>query len=217
MLSHFLRAATPKAVTTSYIGTASSGTSASSFTFSSQGIGTAATDRIVFVAVGTTGGSGVNVNSVTIGGTTATLINAGTLGFGTMACAYLAVSTGTTATIVVNLSGSMNRCAIDVYSVYGSTSTPSDTALTLQPTSATTISNNVDIPINSVCIYTYVAGGGYLEASYSSATEDYDGTIAGSTSRSGARKSGQALNHTETLTLTSTKSNMMFAATVWSP
>lgn len=217
MLSHFLRAAGGKAVNTSYIGTASSGTSASSFTFSSQSIGTADTNRIVFVAVGATGNSGVTVSSVTIGGNNATLVNSGSIGFGTMTCAYLVVPSGTTATIVANFSGSQNRCAIDVYAIYNAKTTPYDTALTQQSATSSTITNNVDIPRNATCIYTYVAGGGYLASSYSSATEDYDGTIAGSTSRSGARKSGEALNHTETLTLTSTKSNTMFAATVWAP
>lgn len=221
MLSHFLRAATPKtsaAVTTNYIGTVGSATSTTTYTFTSTDIGTAASDRIVFIAVSGSGGTNLSLNSVTIGGVSATLINTGFLSFGTIGCAYLNVTSGTTATVVVTYSGTRARCSIDVYTVYGSSGTPSDTALTLQAATATTISNNVDIPTNSVCIYSYAAGGGYLASSFSSATEDYDGVIGGdSTSRAGARKSGQALNHTETLTVTSSKSNMLFAATVWSP
>ena len=204
-------------VTSSYIGVNNNATTLTTYTFTGASIGTAASDRIVFVAVSATGVSGVTLSSVTIGGNSASLINTGSAGFGTLGNAYLNVASGTTADIVVTLSGSQNRCSVDVYAVYGSSGAPYDTDLLVQPSTVSTLDTTVNIPANAVAIYSFAASGGTVTSSYSSATENYDGLVGGSsTSRSGATKLGEALNHTETLTMSSTKSNGMFAATVWS-
>jgi hypothetical protein len=159
-------------VTSNYIGTAGSvSANTTVYTFNGASIGTAASDRIVFIAVSATGNSSINVSSVTIGGVSATLINTGNASFGTIGNAYLNVTSGTTANIVVTFTtGGQDRCSIDVYTIYGSTATPYDTALTLQPSSASTISTNVDIPTGAVCIYSFVAPAATITSSYSSAT-----------------------------------------------
>lgn len=221
MLSQFIRAARPAVsgtVSTTFAGTVGSSTDLSNYTFTNVNIGSAASNRIVYVAVSATGNTGNSVTAVSVAGISATLVNTANSSFGTIGAAYVNIASGTTATIVVALSGVQNRCSVDVYAVYGSTSAPFDTALTVQPSTVTSVSNNVDIPTGAVAIYNFTAPGGTVTSTYSSAVEDYDGIVGGEgTSRSGARKQGTAINHTETLTFSASKSNALFAAVVWSP
>jgi hypothetical protein len=220
MLSHFLRAASLKpsgSVSVSYIGSASSGSTNSTYTFSATSIGTADTNRIVAVVVSATGGSTADVDSVTINGTTATTVNSTAFSFATIAVAYLSVPSGTSADIVVNLSASRARCAVDVYRVIGASTTLAANSVNSFPSSVTSASITTTIPSGGVAIYSIVTPGGTITYSWSSAIEDYDGNIAGSTSRAGATKVGPATSHTETVTLTGSKSNFPLSVVVFQP
>lgn len=220
MLTKMLRAAAIKpsgSVSVSYIGSASSGSTASSYTFSSTSIGTADSSRIVAVVVSASGGSTAGVDSVTIGGVSATVVNSTAFSLTTVGVAYLSVPTGTTANIVVNLSASRARCSIDVYSVIGASTTLADNQVTSQTTSTTTVSVTTTIPTGGAAIYSVLTPGGTITYSWSSATEDYDGTIAGSTSRAGATKVGAATSHTETVTLSGSKSGFPLSVVVFQP
>lgn len=138
----------------SFVGTANNVVAASSFTFTAQGIGTADTTRIVVVAIahGVTGG--ISVSSVTIAGNLATQAT-GAAGDSTGGSFtdiwYLAVPTGTTANIVVNLSASQSRCAIDVYSVVGTGAAFS------AANKAASINSSTEAPVVTV-----PAGGGVI-------------------------------------------------------
>lgn len=114
------------------IGTATSavsGTNGTSFTFSSQGIGDAAANRMILIGVGVGGGSAGNITGVTVGGASATLLKAGTIDGETRADIYAyAIASGTTANIVVNAESSKGFCGIVVLPVYGASVTPVDTA-----------------------------------------------------------------------------------------
>jgi hypothetical protein len=108
----------------------------SSYSFSSQSIGTAATGRIIVVGASTAGGSTLApaITSVTIAGNAAaeaiqvaTGIVSGNVARGGLYA--LQVNTGTTATIVVTFSGNVSRCGIGVWAIYGAGSTTAvDTA-----------------------------------------------------------------------------------------
>jgi len=98
-------------------------TAGTSFTFSSQGIGTADPNRLVVVCIGGGPGSGAfTVTGVTIGGNAAAHVSGASAydsGGGLSDIWYLAVPTGTTATIAVTFSQSLTRSSIAVYSVTG--------------------------------------------------------------------------------------------------
>lgn len=105
-----------------YIGTATNSTSTTTPNFASQGIGTAASDRVVIVcAQSVTGSATQSISGITIGGVSATLIvqtNSTTSGFGIAAGCYgLLVTTGTTSTIIVTYTNSQLRGTIAVYNL----------------------------------------------------------------------------------------------------
>ena len=118
--------AAPGEITGSNTANASAGGSASSYTFSSQSIGTADDSRIVVVAV-TVGfnGSVSTVSGVTVGGTSATQQAAATEGASENFRAEVwsvAVASGTSADVVVSLSaatGNNRGCGISVYRMIG--------------------------------------------------------------------------------------------------
>lgn len=110
---------TPFGIT--FVGTNNSVVAGTSFTFTSQGIGTADATRVVAVGIAH-GINALTVTSVTIGGNAATQATGAAVNSGAGASTdiwYLAVPSGTTADIVVNISASQTRCAIDVYRVVG--------------------------------------------------------------------------------------------------
>lgn len=108
-----------------YEATYSSTSSATTYTFNSCDIGTAASNRVVVVTVHASGNlfSSGSITSVTIAGTAATQAVQSPFNnnFTRSAVFYLPVATGTTATIVVNLTGGQTaaRCVISTYSLYG--------------------------------------------------------------------------------------------------
>ena len=95
------------------------------YTFTAQAVGTAASDRIVVVGFGGEEQTTRTLTSVTIGGNTATVHQyehaGGTFSFAGIASYNL--TTGTTANIVLTFSGACDRCYIQVWSLYGCDST----------------------------------------------------------------------------------------------
>lgn len=128
MRNHMLRAASNAAsniITVTYIAGTNINTAGTTFTFTSASIGTANANRRVVVAIYTNGSSVSNISSVTIGGVSADQdIKITTITTGPLAIYSRAVATGTTATIVVNTTGTAARCRIQVYSIVGTTSIP---------------------------------------------------------------------------------------------
>lgn len=109
----------------------SSGTNASSYTFSSTAIGTASSDRLIavtFMAVANVPEAVLTLSSATIGGTTANIEIQQTSDSGSndavVGIITAAVPSGTTASIVLNFSASCFRAGIIVYSVTGANHTP---------------------------------------------------------------------------------------------
>lgn len=140
--------------TAAYVATYRSSSNTYSYTFSSASIGAAANDRLVVVCanINVTGSGSYFINTITIGGTTAT-IAVRSASSTNCAIAYLLVPSGTTATIVVTLggSGTPGRCQIDVFNVTGWTSqTPSSTGST-NATTGTTISTTAPLASSGDC------------------------------------------------------------------
>jgi hypothetical protein len=99
-------------------------TAGTSFTFTSQNLGTADATRIIAIGVAHGGTSGITVSGVTVGGNAATqapgAVQNETSGMHSDIWYYAdAGALGTSANIVVTASSSQGRCAIAVYRVVG--------------------------------------------------------------------------------------------------
>lgn len=113
-----------------YNGKSSVGTSSASFSFTSQAIGDAASDRLVVVAVEVfTSGTNFAINGVTVAGVTAAQVSnatraesGGTLKVRTELW-QASVPTGTSGTIAVTFAGSVSECMVANYALYGLSST----------------------------------------------------------------------------------------------
>lgn len=153
-----------------------------SFTFTSAAVGTAAADRDVIVyAAGQSGATGRAITSITVAGNTATLdaSQATVSGITSMsAIGRYRLTTGTTATIVVTVSGAgSNQMAIAVYRMTGASVGPVDTATATAV--ANNVSSNIDIPANGAGIAGGSFVGGGTSATWTGFTEDSDQNAGG--------------------------------------
>jgi hypothetical protein len=105
------------AITISNTANNNSPTGGAAFTFTNQSIGTAASTRIIVVAISCPFANVAFAASspITIGGVDATLLFSANLSGSRIGFGILAVPSGTTATIVVNFASSQARCGISIY------------------------------------------------------------------------------------------------------
>lgn len=159
-----------------------------SYTFSSQSIGTADATRIVVVQANSVAIAG-NINSITVGGISATqAVNINGEDNQRLGIWYASVPTGTTADVVVTWSTSMARCGIGVWAMYNADATPHDTDTdfhNFSSSSPTTLSLNV--PANGAVISAAQGSASTLYTyTWSGLTEDFDTSVETSTSHTGA-------------------------------
>lgn len=182
--------------TATYVTATGSTANATAYTFTNHAIGTAAADRIVVVAFWGNGTTTTSGATVTIGGNNATVpagsnINTTDLEAG---FAYLAVAAGTTATIVVTFSGAKSRAGISVWSVTGSSGTPTDTDETTATGTSAALSA-LTVPSNGCGVFlaahqnTTTTGWGWTNAN-----ERDDQTVENSSRWSGADTSSAGTN-----------------------
>ena len=147
------------------------------YTFSSQNLGTAADDRHIIVGIlSRKAGATTTISSVTVGGVSATIVeqvtNTGT-NSDVAGIAIAAVPTGTTGDVVVTFGAGMVRAAISLYRATGLDSATASQSLN---STASAPAVNLDIPVNGFAI-----GAGITAASstatWSGLTEDYDTTL----------------------------------------
>lgn len=116
------------APTVQFVGATNNTSAGTTWTFTDHPIGAPNANRLVVVVAYASGSILTSISSVTIGGVSATVdVDLATpVNNGPMGIASLAVSSGTTATIVVNAGGFVgSRCRIAVYAIYGSGVVPS--------------------------------------------------------------------------------------------
>lgn len=164
-------------ITATYQTQTSSGTDASSYSFTSQPIGTAAAGRRVVVSIGYASASAVTLSSVTIGGVSAS-IDGDTDAITGNRRAYIVsavVPTGTTATVAVTLSGTAARVGIGVWSLSGGSPT-GQTATSINSNSGTL---TVTTAVNDVVICAGYAShsSGTVTTTWTDATERFDASI----------------------------------------
>lgn len=174
MLSHMLRAATPKggANFITYTAQGGSPTNASTYTFSSVDIGSTNLTREVFVVISWSS-SDVNarsLSSTTIGGFSATIASQSGNNLGGSACIFRSLTTGNTANIVLNFTGTVTRVAFTVYNVINRTS-PGSTVTDTVHASAFSYSSPITVTTLTV------PANGFALAQMST-TVDIDGSLA---------------------------------------
>jgi len=106
-------------LTGTFLQGAGDATDLTTYTFASQNLGTASSDRVIAVAVSGRQSSARTVSSVTIGGVSATEIGTRGSSQNPLGIWIAAVPTGTTGDVVVTFSGAMLRCHIVAWAVTG--------------------------------------------------------------------------------------------------
>lgn len=216
MLARLLRAsraavpAVPASV--SYRATYSNTNDQSSYTFAASDIGTA-TDRSLVVVAIHYGSS--SISSVTIGGVSATQVVA--VGAGLNTAIYRAVvASGSTADIVVTMSGTALRCLVSVYALYSLTSTtPVDSSTTVAISGGSSLSRTIDTRTDGVIIGAASANVGGVTFTWTGSTERYDTSLESAHSYSGAGGSTTS-NTTTTVSFTTTgSSGLTYAIASW--
>ncbi len=144
------------------------------YTFTDRLIGDADPGRVVFALVMTYGSSGRSISSVTIAGVVASLVATTTFGsFAGIAAIYAAtVPSGTTATVVVDCSGSMTAIAIDLVAGYNISSLVPDAII-----QSSDLNTNRSLPTTAggfalACSISNDSWGNYLFLNWND--DDYD-------------------------------------------
>lgn len=160
MLHHFNRAADKHKLT--FIGFTSQTLDLTTYTFTGVNLGEATNDRVIVVCAYGSAGSARTVNSITLAGNTMTSVVGVTSVNNPSQMSRITSTTGTSATIVVTFSGSVNRCGIAVYSITGYGTVTNHNTASTTGVAATTLSVTLNTPYNGSVIgfYTSFLGTG---------------------------------------------------------
>lgn len=147
------------------------------YTFSSQNLGTASSDRHIIVVVESRkAGAATTISSITIGGITADIVLQQSNSDSNSNIAGIAIAnvpTGTTGDIVITFGAGMVRCAIQVYSATG---LASSTAYDTDFSTASDPVGSLDIPAGGFAIAGGVSNSA-SSATWTNLTEDHDNTL----------------------------------------
>lgn len=176
------------------VDSATDGSDTATYNFLSTSFGAADVDRFLAVGVSAAGSSGALVNSVSIGGNSASKIVGLTHEFGGGSAQVVelwgvAVAAGTSGTVTVVFNSSMFRCIMGIWRIISTNHTASDTATS----NTDPLSGTVTVPSGGGLIA--MAGGTTTPASFTwtNATEGFDlsseGTV-GSGAQSGPLSAG---------------------------
>jgi len=166
-------------MTFSFLQAASDSADLDTYTFASQNLGTADSNRYIIVSLSAraTTTTAFTVSSVSVGGVTGTIVQQYSNVITNVclsAIAIVAVPSGTTGDVVVTLSRTALRCCIALYGAVGinPTATDSGTSGDANPTYA------IDIAADGVAIGVVGRASGAADtATWTNITEDYDSVI----------------------------------------
>ena len=188
----------------------------STYTYTSQSIGTEAADRIVVVAVTYT--TTASISSVTINLVSATQVVAATGSGGQKIELWKAsVPTGTSVTIIVVHPGTSDRGSIGVWAVYGASSTTYDTG---SKTAADPLSDTVNIPTGGVVIAAAANNDAGTDTyTWTGLDENYDALVEDPTDHSGASRAFESAETGYTVTANESSASTAGALVigVWGP
>ena len=157
----------------SFLGANTNNSDLTTYTFSGESLGVADSDRVIAVGIhGRSGGAGGSISSVTIGGVSATIIQA-TESATKCGLAYASVPSGATGAIVVTFNTGQLGCTIGKWRVVTGTPGPvsSNTATGV---GAAPISFATTVPAGGFGIAVASAQAGTRAFSWTNATERYD-------------------------------------------
>lgn len=184
-----------------YLQSTNSPSDLTTYTFSSQNLGTAASDRYIIVAVGARkSGATTSISSVTVAGITATQViqQANNVTNTNIAGIYIAaVPTGTTGNVVVTFGAGMVRCAIDTYRATGINPTAFDALASI----AGNPSVALDIPANGGAIG-FGATAAATSATWTGLTERSDTSVETFSTFSGGSDDGMSAETNRSVTIT---------------
>jgi len=181
---------------------------ASTYTFTSADLGTAAANRHIIVGINGVGGSASQVSSVTIGGVSAARVIAGTLQYNSPIEIWIAaVPTGATGDIVVNFNGSESAASVSVWAAYLASATPVDIGDGTGTFNDTLNSTAGGFAV-AITMLNPTAG-----STWTNVTENYDTVVDGNSQMSGASATTAGSSINIQRTPSSTYNNATIAAT----
>lgn len=140
--------------TVTYTDNASVVSTTTTFTFSAAAIGTATSDRKIVVGVWAHGHGGVTLNSVTVGGVSASSVVSKIVGDGINELWQADVPSGTTGDVVATFSSNKAACSIIVWAVTGAASAANATGTS----TADPLTASVTIPAKGIVIGRAICG-----------------------------------------------------------
>lgn len=172
-----------------YLSTTGSTTNTTTYTFSSQGIGSASANRYVIIGITsrTLSGTGGNITSLTVGGISCT-INSEIANSGNVTCIGIAnVPTGTTADVVATFDETQTQCDIAIWTATDVISTTASDTLT---STAADPSGTIDVTAGGfiVAIAKDDTGTAPPAATWTELVEDFDALDANGNNKTGAHK-----------------------------
>jgi hypothetical protein len=214
-LTGIVLAAAAAPLTVNYTDSDTDGANSGTYTFTNKSIGTAASGRyVIVVAIGFDGVSNTFTSCTVAGNATTRVLSRGSnQEFGAIFVTNSPVASGTTATIVVNNSGTANRCAIAVYTVADLPSITPSATVNVQETDP---SEGISVVAGGVII----AGAGCTStgtATWTNMTENADLSVE---SANRATFASHSASTTETRTISvdfSSSSNDFMIAAAWTP
>lgn len=188
----------------SFLQTADSATDATEYTFASQNLGAAASDRAIIVGVHARKLGGAVSVAVTVGGVSATSVVTqwgGDSNDNVSALFIAEVPTGTTGDVVVTFGAGVLRCGIGMWRATGIDTTAFDTGVSVVNPMSTTI----DIEAGGVAVGASTVTGNTGSTAWTGLTEVYDQFIAAEAAKmSGAHDSFVSAETAWTVTATDT-------------
>lgn len=199
----------------SYLQSATSTADTNAYTFSSQSLGDAASDRYIIVtAIARKAGAAFTLSSITIGGVSATIVRQVTntvTNSDTAAIVIANVPTGTTGDVVVTWSTTVLRCAIGMWratSLSSATEHDASTSTAADPTYA------IDVPAGGFAIAAGLTAAA-TTVTWTGLTEKFDSTLESFVTYTGASDEFATTQTNLTVTMdfgSSTESAGVFAS-----
>ena len=168
-------AAAGSSAESSYLTAVNDTSGKTTYSFASVSFGTAASDRLIVVCANPNGSSVTSINSMTIGGISATKAAENQTGNGVSSIWFALVPTGTSGTVTFTCNAAASRARIAAYRVVGASNTSSaHDSDTNTAASALSVSVSVGTVSGSVIIAASAVEGGSGTNWSSAVTEDSD-------------------------------------------
>lgn len=153
------------------------------YTFSSQDLGDAASDRQIIVAAQGRGASATRISSITVGGVETIIVDRvnSASGSNAAAIAMALVPTGTTGDVVVTFGVGVLRCAIQVWRATSAALYAAKTSTADDPTAS------LYIPANGFVVAAAISGNASTTGAWSGVDENYNTVVEAALFMAGSR------------------------------